>query len=174
MTRHRFAACLVVGLCAASAAQADDAEIKKTAKAKAEECQNALIKGDYEKFADLSHAKVVEAGGGRKKMVESMAAEMKKLKEQGTEFKSVKMSDPSDPVAAGKVLYICVPFTLEIATRNARVAVKSAFLGISEDGGKSWVFVDAIAGRDSLKRSFPDLPDKLVIPKKEPPTIIKD
>ena len=34
--------------------------------------------------------------------------------------------------------------------------------------------MDAIAGRESLKKSFPDLPEKLEIPKKEPPTIIKD
>ena len=153
---------------------AEDATIKKTAKAKAEECQNALIKGDYEKYADLSHSVVVAAGGGRQKMVEGMAAEMKKIRAMGTEFKSVKVFDATDPVAAGKVLYICVPFTFEIATSTNRVAVKSALLGISDNGGKTWTFVDALAGRESLKKSFPDLPEKLEIPTKEPPTVFKD
>lgn len=170
----RWLACLALGFCASVPAGADDAAIKKTAKAKAEECQTALIKGDYETFTDLSHPVVVSAGGGRKKMIETMAAELKKLKDNGTEFKAVTVADPSDPVMGAKELYICVPFTFEMLTPNARVAVKSALLRVSADGGKTWTFVDAIAGRESLKKSFPDLPEKLEIPKKEPPTIIKD
>jgi len=176
MSAQRFVACLALVLCA-SWSVADDAEIKKTAKAKAEECQNALIKGDYEKFADLSHPKVVEAGGGRKKMIESLAAEMKKLKADGVVFKSATMADASDPIAVGKELYIAVPFTLEIKVPDGRVTTKSALVGISNDGGKTWTFFDANPGansRDMLKKSFPDLPDKLPLPKKEPPTFTKD
>ncbi len=68
MSVQRIVAVLVL-VSWASVGAADDAEIKKTAKAKAEECQNAFIKGDYEKFADLSHSAVISAGGGRKKMI---------------------------------------------------------------------------------------------------------
>lgn len=174
MLARWLVACLLTGFCASLPAKADDAEIKKTAKAKAEECQTAFVKGDYEKFTDLSHPKVVSAGGGRKKMIEGLDTEMKKLKASGTEFKAAKISDPSDPVMGDKDLYICVPFTFEMSTPNAKVAIKSSLLGVSGDGGKTWTFVDAIAGRDSLKKSFPDLPEKLVIPKTEPPTVIKD
>lgn len=174
MNTRQLIACLILALGASVSVAADDAPIKKTAKAKAEQCQNAFIKGDFETFADLSHPVVVSAGGGRKKMIEGMTAEIKKLKDNGTEFKAVKVAEPSDPVAVGKELYICVPFTFELATPNARVAVKSFLLGISGDGGKTWLFVDGLAGRESLKKSFPDLPDKLEIPKKEPPTVIKD
>jgi len=172
MSTWRFVACLVLMFCARPVG-ADDAEIKKTAKAKATECQNAFVKGDYETFADLTHPKAIEDSGGRKKMVEGLAAEIKSLKAMGTEFKAVKMAEASDPVAAGKVLYICVPFTMEMSTPNGLVGVKSSLLGISTDKGKTWLFVDAIAGRESLKKSFPDLPAALVIPKNEPPTLIK-
>lgn len=173
MSARRVLACLLL-LGWASVGSADDAEIKKVAKAKAEECQTAFIKGDFEKFADLSHPLVVSAGGGRKKMIEGMAAEIKKMKADGTEFKAVKVSDPTDPVPAGKVLYICVPFTFELATKDNRVAIKSALLGVSDDGGKTWTFVDTLPGRASIKKSFPDLPDKLVFPKQEAPMVIKE
>lgn len=169
----RGIACLVV-VVAAPFAAADDAEIKKAAKAQAEKCQKAFVTGDYETFADLSHAVVVSAGGGRKKMIEGLAAELKKMKDNGTEFKAVTVADPTDPVAAGKTLYIVVPFTFEMKTPAARVAVKSSLLGVSGDGGKTWAFVDALPGRESIKKSFPDLPEKLEFPKKEPPTVIKD
>lgn len=174
MSVRRIVACLTLVVCASVPVAADDAEIKKTVKAKAEECQTALVKGDYEKFTDLSHPVVISAGGGRKKMIEVMTAEMKKLKEAGTEFKAVKMGEASDPVKGDKDLYICIPFTFEMLTPNGKVAVQSSLLGISSDSGKTWVFVDAIAGRASLKKSFPDLPEKLVIPKNDPPKLIKD
>ncbi len=107
-------------------------------------------------------------------MIEGMATVMKDMKANGTVFKSVKVGDPTDPVPVGKELYIVVPFTFEIVTPTNRVAVKSSLLGISGDGGKTWTFVDAQAGRESIKKSFPELPDKLEFPKKEPPTVIKD
>jgi hypothetical protein len=172
MSGRGVVACVAV-LVACAAGRADDADVRKAARAKAEEFQSALIKGDYEKFADLSHPKVIAGSGGRKKMIETTAAEMKAMKAGGTEFKAAKMGDASEPVAAGETLYVCVPFTLEIANANGLVGVKSALLGVSADGGKTWLFVDAFAGRESLKKSFPDLPEKLEFPKKEPPTLIK-
>ncbi|MBN9121826.1 MAG: hypothetical protein J0I06_22250 [Planctomycetes bacterium] len=177
MRDRRFVACLGVVFCASWCATADDAEIKKTAKAKAEECQKALIRGDYEKLADLSHPKVVAAAGGRKKMIEGLAAETKKMKAEGVVFKSAAMADASDPIAVGKELYITIPFTLEIKVPDGRVTTKGALVGISDDGGKTWTFFDANPGalsRDALKKMFPDLPEKLPLPKKEPPTFTKD
>jgi hypothetical protein len=177
MTTRRCVACLALVFCASAPVAADDAEIKKTAKAKASECQNALLKGEYETFVDLTHPKVVEGSGGRKKMIDLLTTEMKGMKAKGIVFKSVKLDDASDPIAAGKELYISVPFTLEITVPDGRLITKSALIGISNDGGKTWTFFDANPGsftREKLKQLFPDLPEKLPLPKKEAPTYIKD
>jgi hypothetical protein len=174
MTTHRIVVAFVMALCTTLPVYADDAEMKKTAKAKAIECQEALIKGNYEAFVDLTHPKVVEGVGGREKMIEKMSTGMKAMKAKGLEFKSAKFSDPSDPVAVGKDLYITVPFTLEVAIPGARGTSNNALVGISSDGGKTWMFIDTGPGRDTLKKLFPDLPDKLPIPKKEPPKFVKE
>ena len=66
MSVRRVVACLALVLCASWSVRADDAEIKKTAKASAEACQNAFVKGEYDKFIDLTHPKIVEEVGGRR------------------------------------------------------------------------------------------------------------
>jgi hypothetical protein len=167
-------ACLALTSGIALGARAEDIDVKKVAKAKAEEVQTALVKGEFEKLVDLTHPKAVELLGGKEKMVAKMTKEIKEMETKGFGFKSVKISDPSDPVQMGKQLYLLVPFSLELKAPNARIITKSSLVGVSEDGGKTWVFVDITPGRDKIKEVLPNLPDSLVFPKAEPPTIIKD
>ncbi|MBP3957537.1 hypothetical protein J8F10_20000 [Gemmata sp. G18] len=169
----RIIACVVVAV-SASFAPADDAEIKKTAKAKAEETQNALLKGDYDKLVDLTHPKIVEEMGGRKKMIEGITASVKDMKSKGFTFKSVSVGDSSDSVKTGKELYIIVPFALQMAAPSGRLHTKGALVGVSSDGGKTWAFADATPGREALKKLLPGLPEAIVFPKKEAPTFVKD
>jgi hypothetical protein len=163
--------CFVVGCSQKSGA---DADIKKTAKAQAEEIQSGLIKGDFEKVADRTHPKAVKALGGREKMLTTLRDGMKEMKEDGFEFKAVKMHEPSDPVKVGQDIYIVVPFNLEMSAKGQRLQTAGALLGVSSDGGKTWVFVDTAPGRENIKGMFPDMPDSLVIPKQEMPTLVKD
>lgn len=64
-----FAAFLVVACSSCTGHAVDDVSLKNTAKAKVEELQNALIKQDFGKVADLTHPKVLEMAGGRNKMI---------------------------------------------------------------------------------------------------------
>jgi hypothetical protein len=161
-------------LCCVPFAFADEADVKKAAKSQADEIQSALIKGDFGKVADRTHPKAVEALGGKQKMVAFLTAGIKEMKKEGIEFKLSKMLDPSDPVKAGKELYILVPFTLELTISGKRFQSKGALVGVSSDGGKTWVYLDTAPGREKLKDLLPDLPDSLMIPKPEMPTPVKD
>jgi hypothetical protein len=164
--------CLMLSL--PTAAHSDDTDVKKTAKAKAEEIQTALVKGDLEKVADLTHPKVVTGLGGKEKMVARMKKEIEAMKGQGSAFKSAKILDPSEPITAGKELYIGIPFDLEMTVTGGRLLSRGFLVGVSSDGGKSWTFVDGVPGRDKIKELLPNLPDALVFPKREPRTLIKD
>jgi hypothetical protein len=163
------------GLAAAFDVRADDADAKKNARTQAETIQNTLIKGDYGKLADLTHPKAVEKFGGRDKMVALLEKEMKGLADRGTVLSSVKVFEPSQPAAAGKELYITVPFSLVIKVPGGRLLTKGVLLGVSEDQGKTWRFIDCSPGAKTIKNLFPDLPTTLVVPaKNEPPTFEKD
>jgi len=174
MSARRLLLCLVVGAATGAGARADDAEIKNVARAKADECQTALIKGDYEKFVTFCPPKVVELSGGKKKMIELLTNGTKEMTSQGISFESTKMLAPFDPITVEKEIYIAVPFTLEIKVPDGRLSTKGVLIGISSDGGKTWAFTDAAPGYEKLKKVFPNLPDKLPFPKKEPPVLIKD
>lgn len=166
--------CLVLSSSILLCVRADDIDVKKIAKAKAQEVLTAVTKGEFEKLADLTHPKAIELFGGKEKMIAAMTKLREGIEAKGGTFKSGKVSEPSDPIKMGKQLYILVPCEEEVAIPKARVITKSSLVGVSEDGGKTWVFVATPVGRDKIKEILPNLPESLVIPKVEPPTIIKD
>jgi len=172
MVARFLLACLAAGL--ACSASADDGDIKKAAKAQAEVTQAALVKGEFETLVRHTHPLVVEQLGGKEKMVAFLRTETKKMKDQGFEFKAVKIADPGELARVGKEIYVGIPLAMEMSAPGGRLSNKGFLIGVSNDDGKTWVFIDSAPGRERIKMAFPDLPDAIVIPKKERPTFVKD
>ena len=162
--------CLVVGC---SKVSPEDAAIQKSAKAKAEVVQSALVKGDLETVADHTHPKIIEELGGREKMLAVLKRGLDDMKAQGIDLRGVKVLDPSRPVKAGKNTYIHVPMELMNAP-GQRLRDRGGLVGVTSDGGKTWVFADTAPGRAAIKKLIPDLPDSLDIPAKGKPQVIED
>jgi hypothetical protein len=152
----------------------EDAAIQKSAKARAEVVQSTLVKGDLATVADHTHPKLIEELGGREKMLAVAKQGLDAMKARGIDLKAVKILDPSRPVKAGKNTYIHVPMELEMNDSGKSLRERGGFLGITSDGGKTWVFLDTAPGRAALKKLVPDLPDSLHIPAKGPPQVIED
>lgn len=166
----------VVGVVAgwAVAARADDADIKKAAKAEAGRMQAALAKGDYVTLAGLTHPRVVAGMGGKKKMIEQVTAGVKEMKAQGFAFEAVTVGDPTDPVRSGADLYLTLPLKITMTAPGGRLKSAGTLVGLSSDGGKTWAFVDAAPGRDKVRKALPDLPDAVVLPDNKPPVFEKN
>ncbi|VTR92237.1 Uncharacterized protein OS=Pedobacter heparinus (strain ATCC 13125 / DSM 2366 / NCIB 9290) GN=Phep_1087 PE=4 SV=1 [Gemmata massiliana] len=160
----RIIACVVVAA-SASFAPADDAEIKKAVKLLADNV--ATIKGDFEALLNLSHPKVVEQLGGRKKAITAMETILKEMKDDGIVIKSLTTGEPANPVRGDKELYVLVPTKMEMTTPEGTLTVAGYFLGISADSGKTWRFVDGAGGSAKIRKMFPDIPEKLVLPELE-------
>ena len=163
---------LVLGCWTAQAA--DTATIKQAVKAKTEEINKALIKGDFAKIADLTHPNAVKLLGGREKMIAVMESGIKDMKAKGFEFRSVKIYDPSDPVSAGTDLFVVVPFEMEMKIPGGKARAKSFVIGVSSDQGKSWTFVNGDLDIKKVKQVLPNLPKELKLPEKEKPIVEKD
>jgi len=100
-------------------------------------------------------------------------------------MKSMKavVSDPVYNVAApapfqkeGAKLFAVVPTTLEMTIKNTgRVRSKGYLLGISEDHGKTWTFVDGsgLKTKEAREKALPELHEKLKLPDWEAPQIIQ-
>jgi hypothetical protein len=163
---------LVLGCCTAQAA--DNAPLKKVVKGKVEEINNALIKWDFAKVADLTHPRAVKLIGGREKMISVMESGTKDMKSKGFAIRSVKVGDPSDPVVAGTDLFVVVPILLEIKAPGGRLLQKSFVIGVSGDQGKSWAFVNGDLEVKQVKQVLPNLPGQLKLPEKQKPVFEKD
>lgn len=171
MKNHHCAGATVGAmLCFCTAFAVDDPSAKQVVVERAEELTKALIKEDYDKVADLTHPRVVESVGGRKKMIEGM----RQLKEAGYELRSFKLDTPSEPVNARSELYIVVPGQIEMKVPGGKTLQKSFVIGVSTDEGKSWSFVNGDLELDQLKKVLPNLPDKLKLPKRQKPVFQKD
>ena len=136
-------------------------------KGKAAEINNALIKGDYGKVADLTHPKVIEMAGGRQKMIAAMEAGTKEMKAKGLEISSCQIGVPSDPVKSESDLFVVVPFELEMKVPGGKARQGSFVIGVSGDMGKSWVFVNGDVDVNQLKQVLPTLPNGLKLPEKQ-------
>src|SRR6516162_5260496 len=95
---------LLLGLAAATVLAAAPPEEKKEAavvKEKAEEMCKLFLKGDFKKFADFTPPTIVEAAGGRDKFADFLAEGVKGMKAKGTDFRSMKVADPTDSATVG-------------------------------------------------------------------------
>lgn len=173
MNGPRIALVALILMCG-TAVSADDAAIKKTVKAKAEEMNAAFIKDDFEKVAALTHPKMVELAGGLEKCIAAMKMTIQDLKAKGYVARSVSIDEPSDPVLVGSVLYIVSPFQLEMTAPNGKLRLKSFSIGVSNDGGTTWGFLNGDLDVKTIKAVLPDLPEQLKLPTRQKPVFEKE
>lgn len=166
--------CCVLAWGCFSVLGADEVNFKQVVKGKVEEINQALIKEDFGKVADLTHPQVVRLMGGRDKMISVMEAGTKEMKAKGFAFRSVAVGNPSDPVAAGADLYAVIPFTLEMTAPGGKIVQKSFVIGVSSDQGKTWSFVNGDQEPKKIKQVLPNLPEKLKLPEQQKPIFMKD
>jgi lysophospholipase L1-like esterase len=154
----------------------DEKDEAAVVKAKAEEALNLFLKGDYKKFTELTHPRVVKELGGPEKMADALAARMKQLKDQGYEVRSVKVADPTTSASTDDARYLVVPYTLEMKSPKGKATVQSYVVAISSDNGKAWTFVDGAGLLDieAQKKLLPDLPRGLRLPRPEKPVFEED
>jgi hypothetical protein len=138
--------------------------------------EKAVLSGEHAKVVELTHPKVVEAMGGKDKMVEAIDGIMKAMKAQGIAIQSHTIGKPEEPVVDGKTAYVVIPTRMEMAGPQAKVTVESYLLGFSTDKGKSWVFVDGNGLKEGPAKELivPGLPASLKLPAPKPPVVTKN
>lgn len=171
--RYAAGAVLMLGLTVQAWAD-QDPMVPLRVKAKVEAINHALIKGDYGTIADLTYPKLVEMMGGREAMLAALSRVTVEMKAKGFVFKSVTVEEPKQFVPMGSEVFTVVPVTLMMTAPGGRVTSKGFVLGISEDAGQSWTFIDGNVGRDGLETLVPNLPLSLKIPEKSQPVFVKE
>ena len=128
----------------------------------------------YDKVLDLMYPQLVEAGGGRDKMLRGFKEIMGKMTQDGFKFEAVEIGQPTEPVAGGSQLFAVVPQTVRVSSPKIKIESASYLLAISGDQGKSWTFLDGSGITPAaISQFFPEFPASLKLPDKQPPKITK-
>ena len=145
-------------------------------KIQAEETANAFVHKDFKTIVDLTYPRVVEFMGGREKMVSAIEQGVKQAEGEGITFVSVDVGEPEKVISVGRQLFSIVPTTLKMKVPGGTLIGESFMIGVSENGGSKWTFVDGAGGIDKgkLRTLFPSAADKLQLPERKQPVFHPD
>lgn len=152
------------------AQEADDAKLLKQAGKQAQAMVDATLKENYETVIKLTFKPALESIGGSEKALETVKQQMEQMKSGGMEIKSFKLGEPKELASTPEYAFVIIPTSTQITIPQANVTADSYLLGISEDKGKTWLFVDGVALNPQPKW-LPTLPEKFKLPAPTPPKI---
>ena len=146
--------------------------VNETLRKQAEQSGQAFITGDFNKLVDLTYPRLIEILGGRAKMVAFLQKGVQEMKAQGAEVLSLSAADPTQVTTIDRQLFAVLPVTLKLKVSEGILVSKSFMVGISNDGGRSWTFVDgSYLDERRMKILLPTAVGKLKFPPKEKPTL---
>lgn len=159
---------LVALVLLSSAAFAADGDPERAVKEQARAACDAFVHGDLDKFASLTNPKLIEAIGGRERMIQLLKSGQKEMNARGMRLLSASLQPQVELAQGGDQWFAVVPYQLEMGLPAGRALVKTWLLGISADAGKTWTFVDGgKLDADGVKRLFPQFPAKLSLPARQ-------
>lgn len=143
------------------------------AKTQANQLNDAVLSGDYEKAADLTYPKLVQLIGGRARYLEVLKNGMNQMQSGGFQLMSTVAGDAKDVIEVGAEVYAMVPTTMKIKVPEGTLIGESALIGVSKDRGAHWTFVDLGNGLDEqrLKILFPAVAGRLKVPEPKQPVL---
>jgi len=157
--------------------QSNAAQAKKeypNAKTQANELNEAVLAGKYEKAADLTYPRLVELMGGRARFIATMSRAMKEMQSETFSVLSTVAEDPTQTIVQGNNVFAILPAIMKIKVPEGVLVGKSFMIGASKDGGTNWTFIDGgSANRDQLKILFPTVADKFNLPESQRPVLQK-
>jgi hypothetical protein len=130
----------------------------------------AFLAGDYDRFLDLIHPKIVELTGGRDKM--------KVVLKQGFgsnfELISNESQKPDRLIISDSTMQCVLQQRMEFKMDGESYFTISSLIGISYDSGQTWKFI-GVAGNTlgNIKTFIPELSDGLKVRSQSKPVLIR-
>lgn len=102
-----------------------------------------------------------------------MDESFKGMEDQGLTITNVTVSNCSNIIHNGKQLQCTLTEIIELKHAEGKLIQKSTLIGISNDNGVTWTFVDTHgATLKELQETLKELSNELVIPEAEEPEMI--
>lgn len=136
---------------------------------------NLLIAKNYKEFVSYTYAPILKMAGGLDKLTSYMEKSFIQMEEQGFSITAVTISNSSKMIHIKNQIQCTLAEEIELKNADGKLIQKSTLIGISNDQGKTWSFIDT-HGKPlkDLQVTIKELSNDLVIPKQEAPTIISN
>jgi hypothetical protein len=166
---------LLLSLCIFLAAQCAQAQSLATViQQEAQKCAKALMANDCPGVLAYTHDRVIALMGGKDTALGLLQKSMEEMKAKGFGVEDTKIGAPQFPQKIGTWTISLVPETITLRTPEAKAQQESYLLGISEDEGKTWKFIDlGPISEEQLFGVFPELKGQFKMPAKKPPVVEK-
>ncbi|MFD0792952.1 hypothetical protein ACFQZX_04945 [Mucilaginibacter litoreus] len=154
-----------------SAKAQDSTFVKKLA----DKLAKATFSGDTKTVVNLTYPELVKLSGGKEAMQKLITERTEALKSRGVLKFDGWVNQPGPFYTAGNQVHCLVPETVVMFVFNGRYISHSYLLGVSDDQGKTWTFLDVgnMPG-NVLKRLLPNFNPNLQIPPPTKPTFFPD
>ena len=148
-------------------AQSDSTFWKNMASETASDLEMTFREHDFKAYALLNHPKLVEMMGTVDDFAKIMEEQMKQI-EAEVKIDSIDFGVPFNFMKCDNSINCLLPQTLFMRISDT-LAIRSTvyLLGVSENGGKKWYFVDATNGEQYLDAIVPNRCKIFAIPNKE-------
>ena len=150
-------------------------ELSPTIKREAQKCADALVKSDLDGVVLYTHKRVIEGMGGKEAMTATIKRGMEQMKAQGVAIEKATVGEPGKTQKVDTWTVVLVPNEIFMKVPDGKLEQDSHLLGISEDDGKTWAFIDVgNISQQQLDQIFPELAGKVDLPEKQKPVFKKD
>lgn len=118
----------------------------------------AFRSNDFQAYVKFLHPVVVEDAGGRDTMIQITRHGKVTLDEQ-TDGYDTSVKQPTRLIQGTRNLYTVVPQQVTLRLKDDQTINRSSYLlGVSDNDGKSWKFVDGGTDAQKIRQLFPDFP----------------
>lgn len=121
-----------------------------------------FLEENYSEFAHFVYPKVIEKIGGLDKMILLTETSMQKMKNEGFEVLEINYSNPSDFITHGNEIQMTITQELIMNTPTGKTSAEYTLIGISNDNGKNWKFIDTSGKqKDLMLERYPNLSSEI-------------
>lgn len=146
-------------------AEARKVDLRLQVREQANRCAQAMIRHDLETFAPFVSPRLLQAVGGRTRLVELIEKGREEMKKKKVVLTSAEVGTPSTVEKAAGFYLSMVPQRVIMTGPEGRSETTSHLLAISSDEGKSWYFLDcASLDQEKLDLLYPELKGKIRLP----------
>jgi hypothetical protein len=94
----------------------------------------------------LTYTKYLEGQGVSRAQLDQKVADVyQRLRSIGATYASFDLSAPWRQFSLDKKMYAFVPYSYRLLARGETTSVQAFFIGVSEDSGSTWKFMDGVS-----------------------------